>query len=196
MLPKDNVYFTIPTLVIHWILLYFYVDEKFKEYNDIKYKLSDDNMTITKIGGGDSTCYGNVKIQSDNGGIHKWLFKVIRCDRYMAIGIDETIYFRKDEGSLNNRISDTKVYHIWNDGEARSWDDETRRRSKNYSLSFTKDDQVLMILDLNAHTLAYSINNGETKVTHKNVMTGKDITYCMAVCLQTTNDEVTLLKYG
>ena len=196
MFPVDNIYFTIPTLVIHWILLYFHINEKFKVYNKQKYKLHDNDMAITKIDvTSDSTCYGTVKISSLNQSIHEWLFEItaMKNGEYIAIGIDETQYSRKDVGSINYEMYDTKIYALWNDGERRTCANVNLADVE--SLKFCEGDKVSMILNLFDQTLSYSINDGELYVTHKDIVVSQDITYCMAACIQNVDSTLTLLKY-
>ena len=48
LFPGDVSYFTMPTLVIHWILLYYYIWEEFDANACAKcYVLSDDNTIVT-----------------------------------------------------------------------------------------------------------------------------------------------------
>ena len=53
LLPSNVTYYIIPTLIIHWILLYFHEPEKFDitKYASDKYEISKDNTVITQAKG-------------------------------------------------------------------------------------------------------------------------------------------------
>ena len=89
MLPKDNIYYTIPTLVSHWILLYFFIKESFDpNAHSTKLQLSKDDSILTVKQTGDNleaiTAYLRHIIRS---GIHRWTFKIAYCDSTFTIVI-------------------------------------------------------------------------------------------------------------
>ena len=73
LLPDNNVYFLIPSLVIHWILLYFNSIERFAVFSN-KFEASKDNTIVTKTDTGYSAAYLTETVSS---GIHYWRFKVL-----------------------------------------------------------------------------------------------------------------------
>ena len=78
MLTSDNVYFTIPSLVIYWCLLYFYIPEKFDGDDTAQsYALSMDDMMITKIKPDYGTAYLSKIVDV---GVHEWTFKLSKMD--------------------------------------------------------------------------------------------------------------------
>ena len=82
-IPADNVYYTIPELVIHWILLYFYVKEAFDPDNCASfYKLSEDNMSfITEDSTNKTFLFGTAYLTHiAKKGIHKWKFKLLNLN--------------------------------------------------------------------------------------------------------------------
>ena len=75
LLPDDNVYFTIPKLAIHWIILYYYVCEQFDpNHCHSEFELSADNTILKKLSMCRGTAYLSKKIKS---GIHVWRFKLV-----------------------------------------------------------------------------------------------------------------------
>ena len=194
--PEDNVYFTIPKLVIHWILLYFYMPEEFKVFNPKKYVTSDNGKRLTRLkNSGVATCYGAVKITSLKETIHEWKFKIIKRTRYIAIGIDETKYAMMKKGHFQNRlgIEKTRGYAVWEDGIKSNMQNE--RTSKEEKIKFNGDDTVRMILDLKQRTLSYSINHEEIVIAFDNITVEQDLEYCMAIVINNETDCVDLLHY-
>ena len=188
--PEDNVYFTIPSLVIHWVLLYFYTAERFEIYGKNS-KVSDDGKIVTNTTGCWSTVYGNVKIPSLNKRMYKWRFKIIDRTGWMAVGIDETKYVRKDRGGFEDHEGESKIYVLWHNGEKLDW--ETDVDDVDNLLSYDTGDTVEMTLNLMKQTLCFSINNNEAIKAFENITIGQDITYCMAVCTSACASSIQLM---
>ena len=194
--PENNVYFTIPKLVIHWILLYFYVTDTFKEYDDKEYKVDNDGMALIRTERGGSTyatCYGAQKVRSLLGGVHKWIFKIEKRQDFMSIGIAEPTYDMK-KGHINRNDSVSKYYGLWDDGDRNRWDAYSIiKRGK--TIKYTENDTVHMTLDLDAKNLGYSVNDGEKVIIFKGITVGIDICYSVIISLAQEGDSVSLLKY-
>ena len=74
--PNDNIYYTIPSLVIHWILLYYHIQERFDPENcGDGCSLNDDGSVLTKS---DSDYDIAFLTQTVTTGIHQWKFKVVK----------------------------------------------------------------------------------------------------------------------
>ena len=111
LFPTDNVYYTIPTLVIHWILLYYYVWEQFDPNNCGEgYVLSDDNKILTLKAEYGRLAYLTTIVES---GVHEWKFKILQvnCSHYfMSIGI-----FKVKVGDYIDRVIILFLEWLWMD---------------------------------------------------------------------------------
>ena len=112
----------------------------------------------------------------------------------MAIGIDETKYIRKNTGSFNDKIGESKSYALWSNGNKTKWDSKEIIKADKNTPVFNTDDIVHMILDLSSKQLCYKINDDEKYVAFTNITTGYDVNYCMAVFISRYNNSMQLLQ--
>ena len=102
LLPLDNVYYTIPTLIIHWIILYYFQPDSFDPTNCGKcHILSQDNTIVTN--GWNACVYLSKVIKS---GVQEWKFKILKCKsewNFMTIGV----------WKMNHPLEPQSV--VWND---------------------------------------------------------------------------------
>eukprot|EP01084_Bolivina_argentea_P088859 160428_1 len=178
---------------------YIFMMEYFKHYNANTYRVSDDNMTVRRIGDG-GFCYGASVISSVDHGVYQWNLKIIgQCDwPHMAIGIDEATYIRKKYGCFGDydESEETNAYAFYCNGDKyrRGCNVEQRIEADDNSPRFNEHDVVLMILDLSNQTLSYKINDGDEYVAFTNIAIGDDINYTMVVYMQYTDESIELLN--
>ena len=99
LLPTDNIYYTIPSLVSHWCLLYFYIKEHFDpDCCGSNIVLSENNTIATIQHQNESVVMLRNIVES---GVHRWKFQLIVYHGYMTvIGIFKT----KKTAKLNNQL--------------------------------------------------------------------------------------------
>ena len=181
----------IPLEVINLCYVYYHLlVDSFKHYNPRDYRLSKEDLVVTKLSGswqGKSVVYGEIAIPSLDETIHQWTFKIhqIAPDlcRPIGIGIDETKYTRRVDGTFpfdRDKGGESKLYYQW----------------------FYSGQEVKMELDLRSKnkTLSYygRVPNGEwfDKSLKFQVDIGPNITYCMAVSCGYYNDMIELVSYA
>ena len=123
--------------------------------------------------------------------VHRWTFKIIKGYDWIGIGIDETSYVRKADGDFSVCYDRAKCYAIYCNGMKRAWD--LKGYKEKVPLSFTKNDQVEMILDLSTKTLSYKVNDGDKYDVYENIAIGANIEYCPAVWLNYPGDIIELI---
>ena len=188
----------IPVDIINLCFRYYHhVPDVFRVYNPANYKLSNNNMTATRISGF-SVCYGQIVIPSLIKIIHKWTFRIVIRASFMAIGIDDTRYIMKNSGGPYTSFRrESKRYFLWNDAVASTWNQDLQRVEDSICLGmkYEANDTVLMVLNLAEKSLSYGINDKPLNVVFKDVICADDISYSMAFYCQGHNDSITLLKY-
>ena len=80
-LPLDNIYFDIPSLVYHWCLLYFWINEIFdSDACGSYFKLNDDKTKVTTMEDEDGIIFLRNIVYN---GIHRWKFKLHFSDHHI-----------------------------------------------------------------------------------------------------------------
>ena len=165
----DNVYFTIPALVIHWILLYFWQCDCFdSKYVGPNYQLSDNDMVISKTNGGDGSVYLRNVVDA---GVHKWKFKLRNKDGPFSMTI--AVWKALEPPATNSCLYDAYYgssgcpYGWVLNGEYRIGDFGGIEDFK--APSIKTGDIIEMILNLDELTLSYSYNGEYLGVTHENI---------------------------
>ena len=173
-------------IIIEYLLLKEYFDKCNSEF----IKMSDDKLMIWMDKNGKHTCYGTIKIPSKCRSIHHWVFKIIRTQNFIGIGIDETKYARTD-GAFFEPL-DTKAYGIWSDGDLSSCQWRGTRRG---GANFNNGDAVEMIFDLKKRSISVKVNDNDEKTLIQDVAESDDIEYCMAVSFIDEDACIELLDY-
>ena len=176
----------LPNDIINLIFIFYHIirKEKFKHYNSNNYKVSMDDKTLTKVSRADSVCYGSANIFSAQSGIFQWTFKILNMgySTSIAIGIDEISHCRKQNGHFGNcHRGRTKAYVLWDNGSTNKWDNDRVMYAMTDSPRFIENDTVIMILDLDSHSLSYKINNKDEQIVFTDIITSYNINYCLAV---------------
>ena len=188
-LPDDNIYYTIPTLVIHWCLLYFHVQECFDpDLVHKTYSLQQDNSLLTKkYSTNNSSAYLSKKV---NKGVHCWRFELMNVDPDLytiTIGVWKTRHeIDTSKGILTNR----EVYG-WvctDDGDEPSLIDCDEYGEK----SCQKGDIIDMILDLNKFELRYCVNDKDYGVAYEGI---EQTEYRVVVDMFNEDDSIKLISY-
>ena len=188
LFPDDNVYYIIPTLVIHWILLYYYIGERFDEnYCNRYYKLSDDKMIITKSKDGHLS-------EIIECGVRKWKFKILKLNTggwNMCIGVWRTRYpMNTSVGMYNSGIKGMEYGWIVN-YDIKTWGDDTQKKQKYIGQDpCVTGDTIEMKLDLNKRELSYSRNEGEFIIAFNKI---EKTSYRGVVSIYMKDDAIQLL---
>ena len=149
LFPKESINYTIPTLVIHWILLYFTIGDQFDENNCASsYALSQRNTLLTKSEVDMSSAYlSNIVTK----GKHQWKFELKKLDKndgfYMtSIGIWKAKFSPNLTKRIDHCVLRRKVY---------GWIVNLQQtlEFKRYGDICVTGDIIDMILDLDKRTL-------------------------------------------
>ena len=121
MLPSDNVYYDIPSLMSHWCLLYLHINEYFDpNYCDSSYSLSNDNTSITKTVNARGAAF---LTQIATNGIHIWKIKYTpngkhTWDTTLAIW---KVYYDNDGLYQFNEMNTSKAIHYAHENKLYGW---------------------------------------------------------------------------
>ena len=102
LLPHDNVYYNIPSLVEHICISFYWIAEYFTIHTE-NILLTDNKNTAKTVGNSVTTVYGNIKV-SDPSIIYKWTFK---AEQGLGIGIDSSIKSTPENDFSNPNIKNT-----------------------------------------------------------------------------------------
>lgn len=152
LFPYYNTYYTIPTLIIHWIMLYYFEREYFKTFNNAKYEhIGDQN---TKIKGlrksNEGSVYGAIIMKPNKKITLEYEFKILSKTNYdVLIGIDDEQEIDKifcwKTNSSNYGYSSNRLRWI-------------KDQSENYGERYSNGDTIKMIIDLNQMSICWSKN--------------------------------------
>ena len=186
----------IPADIMNLMFLFFHIvfNDTFQHYNPDGYHVSNDGMDVKRKGPGRSLCYGSECIPSSNKGIYSWKFHLTKFRGWLAIGIDETKYTRKDMCHFNERKSSSKSYALWEDGGRNKWNYPSIIPSEADAPDFESGDIVVMTLDLWNKTLSYQVNEDPIYTAFDDIFVAEDIEYCFGVYLSVTSDTLQLLE--
>ena len=193
LFPSNIVQYTISTLIIHWILLYYYQQDEFDptKHTD-SYVLTKNNTLVTLYQdmNGNGSAYLSKIARS---GIHKWKFKLIRAnddDWYMSIGVF----------NLNHTINIKKRVDNFYNNEAYGWivnsQDALRGRGSQgryCEKRYVTGDIIEMILDLNKMELRYIANEEDLGAVVTNIPKAE---YKAVVSMNWERDQIELLSYS
>ena len=189
-LPVDNVYYTIPSLAIYWILLYFYESDEFDSNNcNSTYTLSDNNMVVTK--NVDSTSSAYLTMVATNG-VHLWKFKILQVnsEKYnVTIGVWKTNYKLTPAIGICSTGNRVKQY-----GWLVNYDGVKSTTFDTFEgiTACNKGDIIEMMLDLNERNIKYSKNGGQFVTAFDNI---QKTSYIAVVSAYKTGDSIQLLSY-
>ena len=190
-LPTDNIYYTIPSLVIHWILLYYHIQEKFDPNNCGKMcSLSESGSILTKTNDNYDIALLSKTVST---GTHRWKFKIdnINPANYtFVIGVWNIGYDADCNNSMFSKAAKNKLYG-WNSAGGQI----TRGRSyfKSYGKPHKKGDIIEMILNLYKLELGYTLNGEDYGVCWSNIDEGK---YKAMVHMYKSGDSIELVSYS
>ena len=191
LLPSNNIYYTIPSLVIHWCLLYYFIGDAFDPNSCGKgFELSNNNKVMVCMESVNGSVYLTKKVDK---GIHKWSFKLIQVDSFcdMAIGVWKVNNKPQVNKCIYNMNANGKCYgwHL-NWGYTTNGDDN---ENKHYGeTNCVTGDIVDMILDLDKMELRYCHNTKDYGVAFQNI---EKTAYKAVVSTNDINDSVELISY-
>ena len=175
LLPSNNPYYNISTLVSHTILLFYVINEYFFKYGR-HVEVTDDRLTIKHIMGGYDTIYGSQRIESNESAIHKWRVKIITCCSVnLYVGIDSS------ECKWINKPVMWQTKSINYSFKANGWK-YCSDVFKSYSSVRIKDGDVIeMILDLSKSHLKFIINDTDDLGVAYNVIKNNQTKYRLTI---------------
>ena len=155
LFPSDNIYYTIPELVIYWCLLYYNQPERFDPKNcSHKFTLTEDNTVATQSDAGSMLLLLTNRHKT---GIHEWKFKLVNKNHSTKIiGIFKTKY-DADLATNLREVGKGKAYG-WNLCTKQLTEGERYLEEPRYGEVCDNGDVITMILDLEALQLKYIVN--------------------------------------
>eukprot|EP01084_Bolivina_argentea_P001714 3161_1 len=196
LLPSNNPYYNIPTLVLHACLLYYVPKECFDQIGaemKIMYDDNDNNNNIVELKSGSvwNTAYGSFVIDANKNcnAIYQWKIKLIKLHTY-SHGQSLSHGYYCGIGIDSSSIAHTKSAVFWNFDSAdscycirggQSEDDGSNDKVHWSDQMWKEDDIVTLNVDTMNRTIAYGINDKEVQT----VFTQIDIEakYKFAVCV-------------
>ena len=163
LLPDDNAYYIIPSLVCYWILLYFAPTDYFEpDLCNKEFILTDNNTVAAQRGGHEQVALLHNVATS---GIHKWTFKLVKFDRngYITLfGVFKARYSAVLTSQFFSSCYDNKVYvyDVWSG---------TKKDGDEYGIRCEEEDIIEMTLDLNRYELSYKVNDTDYGVAYKDI---------------------------
>mmetsp|Transcript_58636 Transcript_58636/g.93227 ORF Transcript_58636/g.93227 Transcript_58636/m.93227 type:complete len:221 (+) Transcript_58636:28-690(+) len=184
----------IPTLVIHFCLLYWYEAERFDEehrYSD--YKLSMHHTLLSKAESSNRGCVYLTKVAYR--GVHSWTFQIVQMDtsRFtISIGVYKYPQYERDT-SLPIRADKFA-------GRAYGWIVSGRRKFRGDSdelqtwapCACKEGDVVSMILDLHKFELRFKVNDTSYGAAYQHI---ENTSYLAAVSCYRVGDAVKFISY-
>ena len=189
LLSDETSFWNITELIIYTIMAFYQSVEFFEYFDKDCVKLSDDKMTITKIGRVTwITAYGSQIIKYDSSGVHRWRLKInrISSDIQCIVGIDESNHL-----SFNKYFCSTPDHLYYGYSGWGNEFDQTGWRS--YKTKYKNGDIVQVELDMNDKLMTFYINDKKIKPIG---VRKTDIGYSLAVSFLYNDDNVTLLSYN
>ena len=192
LLPNDDSFYNIPSLVIFTCLAYYYPDEYFTKYNenieinDKKDTIcsSDDDVTGT-------TAYGNIDIIGTKYFQYEWEFEIIKMNDYVAIGIDSS-----GKSYTEDQFHDgenTNLFYAY-ESDSPFGLKYTIDGSYTYgNVALVVGDKIKMILNIKDKTLQYHINDKNQGIAFDDIDFSGNKIYNMAVMVYTSS--VKLLNF-
>ena len=154
--PKNNIFYTIPSLIIHWCLLYFYSKDEFDPANANAYYTFSKNNTIAvqRLGGEMAVMLKNIV----SAGIHQWKFRILKDNSFkMTFGVITADYQSiATSGQLWQESYQDKAYGVVLAAPNLANDDE--QTGIRFSCNCAVNGIVEMILDLVKMELRFIID--------------------------------------
>lgn len=180
----------IPDPIIHFILSFYYLGDYFAKFDTKYWKITDKNTTIEKLKRGGwsiPSCFGNMIIRSEQGGIYQWIFKLLKTNTCMDFGIssncnmDQAFSVCDDSSNYCARYAAHKV----------SKDKQVYWPGFHYKTG----DKLTMELNLDQKSLSFYVNEKFIGIAWDNIDVGPDINYRMAVFFLHNACSVKLLSF-
>ena len=200
LLPDDNIYYNIPELVIHWILLFYFIGEEFDtERSHKEYIISDDNriMRCRKDENVTYLIYGMAYLKNAvSEGIHKWTFKCLNVnndDWFDAIGVWKTKATSMDEHIRVDDFDDNQGYGwTFNYQEITTVAGSFSRHIRYGKRKCLTGDIIDMILDLEKLEIRFIVNEEDWGVAFQNI---EKTEYKAVVSANIELDAIELISY-
>ena len=165
----DNAYNIIPSLVIHWCLLYFHIKEQFDPQNCSKsfFKLSDNNSVASQMRHGCDGVALLKKVVSE--GVHRWRFKLTEHNgSYAYIGVFKAKQQPKWDQHIGRDTYYTGKSYAWSIYSANKGPGDVRHWIK-FGEKPNTGDVIEMTLDLNKFELKYSVEGKDYGAAFQNI---------------------------
>lgn len=166
IMPKNNPYYNIPSLIKYVVIYYYYQREIFNKHGKL-IKLTENNTVATKEKAKIyNNVFGSTSIDFSKNIIYKWEFKILDLDKYAPNHIGIGICCQDDIKPHHYRCfideNDCKEnirLLCWNTGGTEC--------TNNYSVSndrlpFIEDDIVKMELNTTQKTFTFTVNDKES----------------------------------
>ena len=170
LFPTDYIYYTIPTLIYHWCVLYYRIIECFDlNAYEPSCTLNADKSIITKTATEYGTSYLSRIVHS---GVHKWKFKLLSVQGYtLNIGLWKTKYpieTRKFLTQKRKQYAYQASHGCLTDSNPNNGNTYTPDRSYG-KYGCCNGDVIDMILDLKERTIRFCVNDKDCGIAYKDI---------------------------
>ena len=187
VMPKDNPYYTIPQLIIHWCLLYYCFGEHFDAGNcSTNIALNASKTIATKKHTIKGTYSVGMLSKIVSLGIYRWRFKIVKYSKYaMSFGVCPI----NSEIDLNSMLYHNEKAYVWIANQYtlyyRGWDEGWYGEK----LQFKDGDIIDMILDLDERTLKYIVNGNDLGIAFEDIEL-TEYRACIDMCEEKTSIQI------
>lgn len=193
LLPSDSVYYTIPSLVIHWILLYFSLGDEFDQHHK-SFKLTQNNRIAETKDNANSIVLSSKRV---NSGIHRWKIHLIKQST-KNLNWKRVLGIWKTSHSIPAHMNTNVAYEHY-PGQLYGWIINANLKTNGDKRNFMQyakrecvtGDIIEIILDLNQQTLSFICNGKDVGVAFDNV---DKTEYRMFYCTVSRGDKIKLIS--
>eukprot|EP01084_Bolivina_argentea_P249529 417760_1 len=189
LLPRSNVYYTIPTLVEHLCLTYYYIMNPFgNKSKRITISGKHNNIATRTQGSGWKTVFGTEWLPSNTNKIYEYVFECLENDDSNNIGLG--FVTNKHHLDVERDVGSDESYIYLRDG----W----RSNAQYANVTFVAGDIIKLILNLSNKEITVIKNDGTQKdskqVIFKNIQKGSDISYMLHIMFYKVKNSIKLLS--
>ena len=190
LLPQNNTYYNIPSLVRHLCMAYYLIKEYFTKHSkDIE--LNENGSIATNTASDFRSAYGNIVIDGELLMIYKWWFKILRAS-VICIGIDSSNKKHIDVDYSNPEINYCNFGAYYCGGK--KYGHDLAYNGVDYGDAWGEDEVIKMELNTKKRTLQFHVNDKNQGIAFKDI-DFKNKTYHMAIAMYGEQDSLELIDF-
>ncbi len=188
-----SLFSTVPIIIIHICLVYYYDDEYFikSDCNNTGIIVSNDRksfMNSTHKFDWIPTIYGYTQVESTENQIAKWTFKIAG---YVAI-----FFLSKHNHQIPSNCVTTTVRPYYGFSNYWKWRcDELTNTSECFQVNLDLYDSFTVILNTQQKTIGLILSDNNTECIFENIKIGQDIKYKLAITMPRHGSTIKLIDF-